>query len=190
LILFRLLTLLTTGFIFLAITAVAFGAFLMTNGTPAPCVDRGVDPAAPADDQLQANWLDVVDRVDNGETVQLSVTEDEATTIGQGYLDARNVPVKQLRVYFCRDGTAEATGQVGALGLNSNVLLKGRLDVRGDQPVIEIDEVHAGDFPSFLAKRAVDMLVDEHNARTLPLVQHISAIEYHDGEAIVTLAPN
>ena len=188
-ILFRLLTFATTGFIFLAITAVAFGAFLMASGTPAPCVDRSVDPPPPPTGQLEANWLAVGEQVASGQTVPVQVNEDEATTLAAGYLDARNVPVSNLRIYFCPDGTAEATGKVGTLGFDSNVLIKGRLDVTGSEPTIEIDEVHAGNFPSFLAKHAVNMLVDQHDARTLPLVEHVRAIEYHDGYAVVTLAP-
>ncbi|HEX5370506.1 MAG TPA: hypothetical protein VFY10_13920 [Dehalococcoidia bacterium] len=188
-ILFRLLAIATTGFIFLAITAVAFGAFLMASGTPAPCVDRSVDPAPPSTGNLETDWFDVGQQVANGQTIQLQVNEDEATTIAAGYLDAKNVPVSDLRVYFCPDGTAEATGRVGTLGVDSNVLIKGRLNIQGSEPAIEIDEVHAGNFPSFLAKHVVNLLVDQHDARTLPLVQHISAIEYHDGEATVTLSP-
>ena len=188
-ILFRLVAFAATGFIFLAITAVAFGAFLMTNGTPSPCADRSVDPAPASTGELQSNWLDVGSQVVSGQTVQLQVNEDEATIIAAGYLDAKHVPVDKLRIYFCPDGTAEATGKVGVLGVDSNVLIKGRLDVGGPAPVIEIDEVQAGSFPSFLAKHVVNMLVDQHDARTLPLVERISAIEYHDGYAVATLSP-
>jgi hypothetical protein len=189
--LFRLVTSALSAFFFIVIASGALAAFLVFNGKPEPCVDRSLQPAPEADDELQANWLDVIDGVSRGERVMLSVTEEQASVLGQAYLDARDFPVEDLRVYFCPDGTAEATGRVrtGVLGLESNVLVKGTLEVEGNTNRIIIDEVKVGEFPDFLAGRIYDVLVDENDIRNLPLVQNIDEIEYRDGEAIVTVAP-
>ena len=178
-------------FFFIVVASGALAAFLVFNGTPQPCVDRSIQPAPEADEELQANWLTVLDGVSRGERVQLSVTEEQASILGQGYLDARDVPVDDLRVYFCPDGTAEATGRVstGILGLGSNVLVKGTVDVEGGRNRVDLDEVLVGEFPDFLARRVYDLLVNEDGLRDLPITQHLEAIEYRDGEAIVTVGP-
>jgi hypothetical protein len=189
--LFKLVTTVLSLFFFGVIASGALAAFLVFNGAPEPCVDRSIQPAPEADTDLQANWLDVLDGVSRGERVQLSVTEEQASILGQGYLDARGVPVEDLRVYFCPDGTAEATGRVhtGLLGLESNVLVKGTLAIDSGTNRIDIDEVHVGQFPNFLASRAYDLLIDENDIRNLPIAENIDEIEYRDGEAIVTVAP-
>lgn len=178
-------------FFFIVVASGALAAFLVFNGTPQPCVDRFAQPAPEADEELQANWLDVLDGVSRGERVQLSVTEEQASILGQGYLDARDFPVDDFHVYFCPDGIAEATGRVsiGILGLGSNVLVKGTVDVEGGVNRVDLDEVHVGEFPDFLARRVYDLLVDEDGIRNLPIAQNIDEIEYRDGEALVTVAP-
>jgi hypothetical protein len=77
----------------------------------------------------------------------------------------------------------------GILGLGSNILVKGTVDVERGENRVDLDEVHVGQFPDFLARRVYDLLVDEDGIRNLPIAQNIDEIEYRDGEAIVTVAP-
>jgi hypothetical protein len=189
LILFRLIFLAITGFFFLAVTATALAGFLVLSGAPHPCVDRSVSPAPPPNEALQANWNDVIQRVDDGEAVALSVTEEQATSLAQGHLEGKNVPVENLQVYFCPDGTTEALGKVKVAGLGSDVLVKGRVDIDRAQPRVEIDSLEAGNLPSFVAERLLDLIWDGEAARTIPLDISILSMDVHDGEAIVVVAP-
>jgi hypothetical protein len=188
---FRAIATAFSVFFFLLAAGVAMSAFLVFDGKPQACVDRSLQPAPQPDGRVLEDWLNALDRVRAGEEVRLSVSEDQATVIGQDYLDSKDVPVDDLRVYFCPDGTAEATGKVraGILGLKSNVLVKGTLDVDGDQPRLIFDKVYVGEFPDFLARPAFELFVDEDDVRNIPLVDNITAIEYHDGAADVTLSP-
>jgi len=189
--LFKLVTTAFSLFFFLVVVSGGLAAFLVFNGTPQPCVDRSTQPAPSDASDLLANWLDAIDAVSSGDSAELTVNEEQASILGQGYLDSRDVPVDDLRVYFCPDGTAEATGRIstGFLGLHSNVLVKGTLETDGPTNRLDIDEVHVGQFPDFLASRVYDLLVDEDDIRNLPLVHNIDDIQYLDGEAIVTIVP-
>jgi hypothetical protein len=189
--LFKLVTTAFSLFFFFVVASGGLAAFLVFNGTPQPCVDRSAQPAPSDASDLLADWLNAIEAVSNGDSAKLTINEEQASIIGQGYLDSRDVPVDDLRVYFCPDGTAEATGRVstGFLGLGSNILVKGTLETDGPTNRLDIDEVHVGQFPDFLASRVYDLLVDENDIRNLPLVQDIEDIEYRDGEAIVTIAP-
>jgi hypothetical protein len=188
--LFKLVGLAFSGVFFLAITLIAAGAFFAFTGTPSPCVDRELNPAPGANQQLQANWLRAIDGISAGERVTLSVTEGQASSIGDGYLDNKGVPVEDLRVYFCPGGEgAQATGKVGLLGIGANVLVEGRLDVTGERPRVELDHVRAGRIPGFISRPLLDLLVDRDDVLTLSALENVSAIEYLDGEALVTIGP-
>ena len=173
----------------MAVTATALAGFLVLTGAPHPCVDRTVSPAPPPNQALQANWDDVVSRVDAGEAVALSLTEDQASSLAQSHLDTTNVPVENLQVYFCPDGTAEAFGKVKVAGLSSDVLVKGRIDIDQAQPRVEIDSIEAGNMPSFVAEHLLDLIWDGQAARTIPLTISILSVDVHDGEAIVVVGP-
>ena len=163
---------------------VALIGFLVFKGSPRPCVDRVVSQSPLALGQLVGDWS----RVLRG-TTTITVNEDEATSYGADYLRLKDVPVDDLRVHFCPDGTPEATARVKAVGLKTNVLVRGRLDVSGHQPKIVIEEVRAGSLPGWLSKPMVDFLVREQKFVTLVLPGRISSIRYTDGAAIVTAGP-
>ena len=188
--LFKLVGLALSSLFFLVIAAAALVAFFAFTGTPSPCVDRSQSPAPGANEQLQANWLRAVDGLSAGERVTLSVTEGQASSIGAGYLANRDVPVDDFRVYFCPgEEGAQATGKVGVIGLAINVLAEGRVDVSGERPRIELEHVRAGRVPGFISAPLLDLFVDRNDVLTVPALEHVSAIEYGDGEALVTLAP-
>jgi hypothetical protein len=188
-ILLKLAVLAVAALFFLAVTATAVAGFLVLTGEPKPCVDRGTTPASPPNQALQANWNDIAPRVAAGEAVALSVTEEQAATLARGHLENRDVPVEDLRLAFCPDGTTEAIGRVKLAGLNSDILVKGRLDVDGGQPRVEVDSVQAGDLPSFVAEGLLDMLWKGEEARTLPVDLHILSMDVQNGEAVVVVGP-
>jgi len=187
--LFRLVAFLFSASFFILVAAVALAGYLLLTGSPKPCVDRALNPAPDAGVVLEANWLELARRVGEGEAFQLPVTEDQATAVGRAYLEARDLPVDGFRVYFCPDGRAEATGTLGVLGVESDIALRGTLDVSGARPRVEIDSVRAGKFPDFIAKPLVDWLLKDEDVLELPLAEHITAVEIGDGQALITAGP-
>ncbi len=87
--------------------------------------------------------------------------------------------VDDLQVYFCPSGVAEASGKIKVAGLKSKVVV----------PRIQIDEVRAGNLPSFIAKPAVDAILNTGNFRTLDLNEKLISIQYTDGKATITGGP-
>jgi len=189
LILIKLALLAFSGLFFLAVTATALAGFLVLTGAPKPCIDRAMTPAPPPNAALQANWEDLVARVGAGEAVALSVTEEQATMLALGHLEDKDVPIEDLRIVFCPDGTTEAFGKVTAGGLGSDVLVKGRLDVEGERPRVQIDSIKAGNLPNFVAQGLLDVLWEDEEARTLPVTLNILSMDVNSGEAIVVVGP-
>jgi len=95
---------------------------LIATGDPAACVDRRSTVSQSAVDALQLKW-DTFKAAGPGASVQF--TEAEVTSRGVAYLDERDVPIKDLQVYFCPDGKAEAKGKVNVLGRDVSVLARG-----------------------------------------------------------------
>jgi hypothetical protein len=187
---FRLAALVIPGFVFFALVGVAVGGYMAFTGAPQPCVDRDSEPAPGAGQTLAENWRQLANVLAGSENVELVVTDDEASAFGAEYLEDRDVPVEDFRLYFCPGGYAEATGKVGILGFNSNVLLRGTIDVSGRESRVDIDAVRAGRIPDFIARPLVDLFVDEENVAELPLAEQITAIEYRNGTALVTASAN
>jgi len=186
----RLAALAIPVFLFFAVAGVALGSYLAFTGAPQPCVDRDSEPAPGAEQTLVENWRQLANALAGNQDVELVITEDEASAYGAEYLEDRDMPVEDFRLYFCPGGYAEATGKVGVLGLNSNVLLRGTLDVSGRESRVDIDAVRAGRIPDFIARPVVDLFVDEENVVELPLAEQITAIEYRNGTALVTATAN
>ena len=101
---------------------------LIATGDPAACVDRRSAVSQSAVDSLQLKW-DTFKAAGSPASVQF--TEAEVTSRGVAYLDERDVPIKDLQVYFCPDGKAEAKGKVNVLSRDVSVLIRGTLDAAG-----------------------------------------------------------
>jgi hypothetical protein len=189
LILIKLAVLAFSGLFFLLFTATALAGFLVLTGAPQPCVDRSVLPASPPNGALQANWDDVAPRVGAGEAVALSLTEEQATMLARDHLRDKDVPVEDLTILFCPDGTTEAFGKVTLAGLSSDVLVKGVLDTDRSQPQVQIQSIKAGNLPSFVSERLLNLVWEGEEARTIPLSISIYSMDVSDGEAVVVVGP-
>ena len=176
------------GGLAVVVILVVIGAVLAFSGSPEPCIDRESVPSTAASDELDAAWRAFRARAAAG-PAELRVSELQATSRGVAYLDEKDVPVDRLQVYFCPDGSAEASGEIDMAGVSAKVVVKGTLDLSGDEPRIEIESVRAGSLPSAVAKPAVDLILDTGNVRTLDLDVNLTAIEFSDGQATLSGAP-
>ena len=151
------------GGLAVVVILVVIGAVLAFSGSPEPCIDRESVPSTAASDELDAAWRAFRARAAAG-PAELRVSELQATSRGVAYLDEKDVPVDRLQVYFCPDGSAEASGEIDVAGLSAKVVVKG-------------------------AKPAVDLILDTGNVRTLDLDVNLTAIEFSDGQATLSGAP-
>jgi hypothetical protein len=151
---------------------------LIATGDPAACVDRRSTVSQSAVDALQLKW-DTFKA--GGSPASVQFTEAEVTSRGVAYLDERDVPIKDLQVYFCPDGKAEAKGKVNVLGRDVSVLARGHLDVSGGQNRIVIDELKAGNLPPWISTAVVNQVIDRNNVRDLPLGITLTSSVSSDG---------
>lgn len=151
---------------------------LIATGDPAACVDRRSAVSQDAVDSLQAKWDDFKAA---GPGAAMAITEPEATSRGVAYLEERDVPIKDLQVYFCPDGMAEAKGKVNVLGRDVSIVVRGYLDVSGGQNRIVVDELKAGNLPPWLGTAVVNQVIDRNNVRDLPLGLTLSSSTSTDG---------
>jgi hypothetical protein len=167
------------------IGATLVGAVLAFTGSPAACADRVITPSAAASNELRTAWRQYGQQAASG-NAQVTFTEVQVTSRGVEYIDQKDVPVDGLQVYFCGEGYAEASGEVSILGLKSKVVVRGTLDLTGDQPRIQIDEVNAGNLPSAVAKPVIDAILDTGNFRTLDIDEPIGRLTYTEGSVTVS----
>lgn len=151
---------------------------LIATGDPKACADRRSVVSSDAVASLQLKW-DQFKAAGPGSSVQF--TEAEVTSRGVQYLDEKDVPIKDLQVYFCPDGKAEAKGFVTILGRDINILLRGSLDVSGGQNTIVVDSVEAGNLPPFIGTTIVNQVIDRNNVRDLPLGVTLTSSVSEDG---------
>jgi hypothetical protein len=173
--------------------AAAIGAIIMIGalvftGSPAACVDRAVPVSAAASQELRAAWRAFGAQAAQG-PASISITETQATSRGVEYVEEKDAPVEELQVYFCPGGYAEASGRISVLGAKTKVVVRGTLDLSGSSPRIQIDSVRAGNLPSFIAKPAVDLVLNTGDLRTLDLDEHLTGIQFSDGIAHVQGGP-
>ena len=156
---------------------------LIATGDPAACVDRRSAVSQSAVDSLQLKW-DTFKAAGSPASVQF--TEAEVTSRGVAYLDERDVPIKDLQVYFCPDGKAEAKGKVNVLSRDVSVLIRGTLDVSGGQNRIIVDELKAGNLPPWIGTAIVNQVIDRNSVRDLPLGVTLSSSVSSDGVHTLT----
>ena len=169
-----------SGFFFGAVVLVALSVFLVVTGSPDTCSDREITPiseavAAQLDDRWDQFSADIAAAASS-----IDVTESEATSRARQYIEDEDVPVDDLRVYFCDDGTGQLAGQIEALGIDIDFVVTGHLEISGDQPVAELDSIDIGNMPGFVADTVFGILLND-DARTLELDENLLGSEISDG---------
>jgi hypothetical protein len=177
-----------SGFFFIAVVLVAVGVFLIVTGSPGTCTDREIAPVSAAvAAQLDERWdqfsLDIATAASS-----IGISEAEATSRAQQYVEDEDVPVEDVRVYFCGGGDGQIAGKVEAAGIDVDFVVTGHLDVSGTQPVVELDSIDIGNMPDFIADAIFDLLLDD-DARTLELDENLLGSEISDGMIEISGGP-
>ena len=174
----RITVRLVGGLAGVGIITVIVAAALVLTGDPRPCAPRVSVVSAAAADAANAKWV-AFRGAAPGTTV--TFTEPEATSRGTQYAAERDVPLRNLQVYFCADGRAEAKGVTSYAGRDVNILLRGHLDVAGGRNRIVLDSARAGNLPAAVGTRLATAILDRNGARNLPLGITITGSVSTDG---------
>lgn len=169
-----------SGFVFIGVVLVALGVFLVVTGSPGTCSDREIAPisaavAAQLDDRWDQFSIDIASAASS-----IGVSESEATSRARQYVEDEDVPVEDIRVYFCDDGNGQLAGKVKAIGIDVDFVVTGHLDLSGEEPVVELDSIDIGNMPGFVADTVFGILLND-DARTLELDENLLGSEISDG---------
>ncbi len=162
-------------------------AVLVFTGSPSACVDREVSVSSQARANLQNKWDEFKLRSASA-PASVTFTESEITSRGVEYLDEKGIDIENLQVYFCEDGFAEATATFVGGGPNIDILIRGTLDLSGDLPLIDIDEIKGGNLPGFLPLAGLVNFIDDED-KALNISVNLTAITFRDGEVTLNGAP-
>jgi hypothetical protein len=161
---------------------------LIVTGSPSTCSDREIAPiSAAVAAELDERW-DQFSLASLAGATSIQVTESEATSRGRLYVEEEDVPVDNLRVYFCDDGKGQLAGQVEALGIDVDFVVTAHLDISGAEPVVELDSIDIGNLPGFVADTVLGILLND-DARTLELDENLLGSEISDGLIVISGGP-
>ena len=125
--------------------------------TPNPCTQ---DPAQPERTFYRDKWDAYVDAPAPN---QVGFDQAEVNEAIADALETRDLPVRNVKVHFCGDGTAQLAFEFPLGPASVQVLAKGSVVV-GPPVAGALDEVQVGGLPTALTDPAIDMardLVDE-----------------------------
>ncbi len=155
-----------TAIIVIVIAAVIFAGvnvILAFSGGPGPCTagNSPITVDAANASTFQQKW-DAFDAVLDGASPSTeSFDESEVTSRADQYIsDETDVDFEDIRICI-HDGFGEATGSLEAiLGLETDVKISGTLDLTGDTPVAQIDDIEIGNVPGFITN-AIEGFVED-----------------------------
>ena len=160
---------------------------------------RGVNTDSALSDAWQAKWSDFDGKLDAGQPATVSFTESESTSRATRYLDSKDAPIENLVICF-HEGSAEASGKVklpllgdipGIGGvLESNVLVRGTIDLSCVDPKVTISEIEAGNLPSNAADQLKGQIEGVVNDRLKDLNnQHNLTVTFSEGSVEISGTP-
>lgn len=169
---------------------VAVALFLMAIlGNPGSCEDeeRPISDTLESAVAFQLKWDRLNDTLDAGQVSTFVFSESEVTSRARLWVDERDVPVSDLFVCFSTEGGA-ASGQVDVPFIpgDVDVLIRGTVNLRGERPEVEIDEIEVGSLPGPLAnlvKGFIDALIDDQEEELG--LDHDYGVAFGEGEVTI-----
>ena len=142
----------TTIFVAVVIFA-AVNTILAFSDGPGVCTPGGgpITVNAANAEKFDQKWDDFDAVLDGGSPSSVTFNESELSSRADRYFrEEKGIDFRDVRVCI-HDGYAEATGTLDAiLGLEVEVKLKGTMDLTGDTPEVEIDDIEFGKVPGWL----------------------------------------
>ena len=174
-----------------------FGAFvvavgaLAASGGPSPCTPGGgpitVDAGNSASFQQKWDAMDLT--LDGGTPASAQFNESEISSRAKTYLDEHDVGFSDPQVCIYAD-EGEGTATFSMFGIDVKVSVRGTMDLTGDHPKANIDEMEVGNVPGFMlapvegaVNRAIDSALDDVD------LEHSYGLGLTPGEAGVSGTP-
>jgi hypothetical protein len=176
-----------SGFFFVATVLGALGVYLALTGEPKTCTDRNVSVSSAIAEQLDQRWAAFSSDI-TAEADSIDISEAEVTSRARQYAEDEDLPVRNLRVYFCDFGEGQVAGKVEAGGIDVDFVATGHLDLSGPRPVVQLDSIDVGNLPGFVSDAVLNALISE-GTRTLELDENLVGSEIGDGLIIITGRP-
>lgn len=182
------------GILVIALPTLAIVLFLLAIiGSPGSCGDA--DPSAPIDvaaaAAFQVKWDQLNATLNAGQNSTIAVTDAETTARARQWVDEHEAPVDELLICFEVDGGA-ASGKVDIPFFpgDVDVLVRGTVDLTGEQPEANIESIEVGSLPGPLTDRVrtfINRLIDDQTEQVT--LQHDYGISYGDGTATISGQP-
>lgn len=184
-------------FLLLVVVGVPLAAvvllILAVTGSPGSCVPDGraiaISPELAASFQIKWDQLDAT--LDAGQVSTIVFDDSEVTSRARLWIDEHDLPASD--VYICFEeqrGGASGKIDVPFFPGDVDVLIHGTLDLTGDHPKIEIDDIEAGGLPgplTDLMEGFVTGIVDDES-KDLTL-DHDYGLAFGDGQATISGQP-
>ncbi len=146
----------TTIFVAVVIFAAVNTILAFSNG-PGQCTPGGgpITVNAANAEKFDQKWDDFDAALDSGSPSSVTFNESEISSRADRYFtEEQDLDFRDVRVCI-HDGYGEATGTLDAiLGLQVEIKLKGTMDLTGDAPQTEIDDMEFGKVPGWLVDTA------------------------------------
>lgn len=164
--------------------------FLAVSGGPGSCEDeaRPISDALEPAIAFQLKWDRFNDTLDAGQESAIVLSESEVTARARLWVDEHDVPVSDLLICFRIEGGA-ASGEVDVPFFpgDVDVLIRGTVDLRGEHPNIEIDELEVGNLPgplTGLVEGFIEALINDQEEE-LELPEHDYGITFGEGDITI-----
>ncbi len=149
--------------------------------------------------QWQQRWDQFRAQLDAGQPTSVTFSEKEVTSRAAEYLKEKNAPLEDLTVCFHKgEAEARAKAKLPALSdlpllggaFDTQVRVRGTIDMTGEQPRITISAIDAGNLPDFATNRIKSKLEDAINDRLSNLrLAHKLTATFSEGQAQISGQP-
>jgi hypothetical protein len=183
------------GLVVIGIPLLAVISFLLAvTGGPGTCEVEGrpIEGSAAEAASFQQKWDQLDGTLDAGQPSTASFTEEEVTGRARQWVDEHDVPVKELVVCFSGDDGGAAYGKVDVPFFpgDVDVLVRGTMDLTGEHPDAQIDDLDVGNLPgplTGLVETFINTLIDDQ-ANDIELT-HDFGVSFADGAVTVNGQP-
>jgi hypothetical protein len=164
--------LLTTLVLIAVILVVVTGALAFTGG-PGACTPGGgaIDISDAQSQSFTQKWDQLDASLDAGNATSISLSESEISSRADRYIRDKGGDVSDVRVCI-HNGFGEVTGKVDASVAEAKFKVKGTVDLTGDHPNANFDDIEVGNIPSAvigpfenLVEDAIQELLDDINLK-------------------------
>lgn len=165
----------------------------------AVCGDRVLDPAPSSDRAFDPRWDGFDEFLDTGVPDSLDLEEDVVTARARDFLETEHEVDEITGLVICFFGPEEAgglgDGEVrGRVAIpvlpDVSASIRGRMDLSGTHPVLEITDIDLGSVPGFITGGIEDGIEKALNEALVDIdLQHRYNLEFRDGLARVNGQP-